>query len=205
MKNRTKRACIDCGKAFYGDLDKLYCDECAKKRKSDVMRIRTCKMCGAEFSGGPRAFYCPNCRVIRKRDAEKRHREKGTARPIGSVAKCEWCGVEYVVNSGRQKYCSDECQREAVLEWQRDHKQRYNIESGQYDKKIEKRKNSLKICVYCGKQFHSDVATNLCSDYCRRKQKQIHMRVSDAKRGVKSNIEQLMQERNEYRKSIAEN
>ena len=116
MKNRTKRACIDCGKAFYGDLDKLYCDECAKKRKSDVMRIRTCKMCGAEFSGGPRAFYCTNCRVIRKRDSEKRHREKGTARPIGSVAKCEWCGVEYVVNSGRQKYCSDECQREAVLE-----------------------------------------------------------------------------------------
>ena len=113
--------------------------------------------------------------------------------------------MEYVVNSGRQKYCSDECQREAVLEWQRDHKQRYNIESGQYDKKIEKRKNSLKICVYCGKQFHSDVATNLCSDYCRRKQKQIHMRVSDAKRGVKSNIEQLMQERNDYRKSIAEN
>ena len=39
MKYRTKKACLDCGKSFYGSTDKLYCDECAKKRKSNVMRI----------------------------------------------------------------------------------------------------------------------------------------------------------------------
>lgn len=27
---RTKRACIKCGKPFYGGTDKSYCDECAK-------------------------------------------------------------------------------------------------------------------------------------------------------------------------------
>ena len=44
MKYRTKKACLDCGKPFYGNTDKLYCDECAKKRKSNVMRIRVCRM-----------------------------------------------------------------------------------------------------------------------------------------------------------------
>ena len=75
MKYRTKKACLDCGKSFYGSTDKLYCDECAKKRKSNVMRIRVCRMCGKEFNGGPRAFYCPDCRVIRTREAQKRFRQ----------------------------------------------------------------------------------------------------------------------------------
>lgn len=48
---RTKRACIKCGKPFYGGTDKSYCDECAKAIKSNVMRTRTCKSCGAEFLG----------------------------------------------------------------------------------------------------------------------------------------------------------
>lgn len=69
MKYRTKKVCLDCGKSFYGSPDKLYCDECAKKRKSNVMRIRVCRMCGKEFNGGPRAFYCPDCRVIRTKEA----------------------------------------------------------------------------------------------------------------------------------------
>ena len=38
--NRTKKACIKCGKPFYGDPDKLYCDDCAKDIKSNVMRKR---------------------------------------------------------------------------------------------------------------------------------------------------------------------
>lgn len=55
---RTLKKCLDCGTAFYGGgPDKLYCDECVKKRKSNVIRIRICKMCGAEFPGGPRAYY----------------------------------------------------------------------------------------------------------------------------------------------------
>lgn len=74
--NRTKKACIKCGKPFYGDPDKLYCDDCAKDIKSNVMRKRTCKLCGAEFLGGPRAFYCPECRKIRQKKQGK-EQEKG--------------------------------------------------------------------------------------------------------------------------------
>ena len=81
---RTKRACIKCGKLFYGGTDKTYCDECAKVIKSNVMRTRTCKSCGAEFLGGPRASYCPNCRRIRQREANERARKRGGATRPGS-------------------------------------------------------------------------------------------------------------------------
>ena len=102
--NRTKRACIKCGKQFYGGTDKSYCDECAKAIKSNVMRTRTCKLCGAEFLGGPRASYCPNCRRIRQREANERARKRGGAtRPIGSIDKCKLCGAEYVVRTSAKE------------------------------------------------------------------------------------------------------
>lgn len=153
---RTKRACIKCGKLFYGGTDKTYCDECAKVIKSNVMRTRTCKSCGAE----------------------------------------------YVVNSGRQKYCSDECQREAVLAWQREHKKGYGQASGQDIKKAERRKEKKKICVYCGRVFSSNTATNTCSDYCRKKNTKIIEYRAEIKRGINANIEKLIEERNEYRTKI---
>ena len=60
-----------------------------------------------------------------------------TTRPLGSVDKCERCGKEYTVESGRQKYCPD-CQREAVLEWQRDHKAGYNKKNRNKEKETRK-------------------------------------------------------------------
>lgn len=198
---RTKKACVDCRKPFYGGTDALYCEECARKRKSNVIRIRVCKQCGKEFQGGPRAFYCPECRVEQRREASRRARERGKTKcPLGSIDRCEKCGSEYIVASGRQKYCT-ECKREAMLEWQRKHKKGYDIESGQYDKKIEKRKNIIKICVYCGREFHASTSTNSCSDYCRGKQKQIKQRIADSKRGINSNIDELIKDREEYRKN----
>ena len=196
---RTKRACIKCGKLFYGGTDKTYCNECSKAIKSNVIRTRTCKLCGVEFLGGPRAFYCPECRKIRQKEATARARKRGgAARPIGSADKCEWCGAEYIVNSGRQKYCSDKCQHEAVLEWQRKHKKGYNKASGQDIKKAERRKEKKKICVYCGHVFSSNTATNTCSDYCHEKNKQIKEYQADIKRGKNVNIGRLLNERKEY-------
>ena len=136
---------MEYGKLFYGGTDKTYCNECSKAIKSNVIRTRTCKLCGVEFLGGPRAFYCPGCRKIRQKEASARARKRGgAARPIGSADKCEWCGAEYIVNSGRQKYCSDKCQHEAVLEWQRKHKKGYNKASGQDIKKQNEEKKKRK-------------------------------------------------------------
>ncbi len=199
---RTEKACIKCGKSFYGGTDKMYCDECAKSIKSNVLRTRTCKMCGAEFLGGPRAFYCPDCRKIRQKEASARCKKRGASRPIGSIDKCEWCGSEYTVIAGRQKYCSDECQREAVLAWQREHKKGYNKASGQDVKKAERRKEKMKVCVYCGREFSSHTSTNACSDYCRKKNKQIKEYRSEIKRGKNANIDKLLDERKEYRLKV---
>ena len=201
---RTQKACLDCGKPFYGSTENYYCEECAKKRKSNVVRPRICKQCGKTFNGGPRAFYCPECRLERRREASKRARKRGKPmRPLGSIDKCKRCGAEYIVCSGRQKYCSDECQREALLEWQREHKKGYSVTSGQDKKKKERRAQKSKICIYCGKNFQAHTATNMCSDYCREKEKQIQMRIVDSKRGVKSNIEELLKEREDYRQRIS--
>lgn len=78
-----------------------------------VVKDRICRQCGASFPGGPRAWYCPNYRAERAREADRRHKAKGTIRPLGSTDKCTVCGKQYIVNSSRQKYCPD-CSYDAV-------------------------------------------------------------------------------------------
>lgn len=83
---------------------------------------RTCRQCEAIFDGGPRAWYCPICREDRRRkasrDGKRRERARET-RPLGSKDSCAVCGKEYVVNSGKQKYCPT-CAPEAVAEIDRE-------------------------------------------------------------------------------------
>lgn len=206
MTNRTKRACQVCGKPFYGSTDCHYCPECAKAKRSDtVVKIRVCKDCGVEFFGGPRARRCPDCAYIAQQETSRRHKKSGTKRPLGSIDKCVICGAEYTVVSGRQKYCSDICQRKGVLEWQREHKRGYNKVSGQDVKKQERRKQAQKICVYCLRIFTSDKPTNLCSDYCRKEQKKLHQCTADINRRYKRDYDKYINKRNEYRDSIKNN
>lgn len=203
MERRTNRACQVCGKPFYGSSDCFYCLECAEKKKSDaVMRIRTCQDCGIEFFGGPRAKRCPECAYLASKEDWKRHKKSGTARPIGSVDKCVICGSEYIVNSGRQKYCSDKCQRIGVLEWQREHKRGYGKASGQDEKRKERREAKKKICVYCMRSFYSDRPTNTCSDYCRSEQRKLLQCIKDINRGQKRDLQKYERKREEYRARV---
>lgn len=203
MINRTKRACQVCGKPFYGSTDCYYCPDCAKTKKLDtVVKIRTCQDCGIEFYGGPRARRCPGCAYKAQQEASKEHKKTGAKRPLGSVDKCVICGKEYTVVSGRQKYCSDACQRKGVLAWQREHKRGYNKASGQDVKKIERRKQAQKICVYCLRTFASDKPTNLCSDYCHREQTKLTQCITDINRGYKRNLDKYINRRDEYRRTV---
>lgn len=139
MRNRTKRACQVCGKPFYGSTDCHYCPECAKIKRSDtVVKIRVCKDCGVEFFGGPRARRCPDCAYIAQQETSRRHKKSGSKRPLGSIDKCVICGAEYIVVSGRQKYCSDYCRKEQKKLHQciADINRGYNRD---YDKYIDKR------------------------------------------------------------------
>lgn len=203
MRHRTKKACQVCGKSFYGGSDYFYCPQCAKDKKLDtVVRIRTCQDCGIEFWGGPRAKRCPDCAYIAQQETKKMHKKRGPLRPIGSIDKCVICGNEYTVVSGRQKYCSVHCQRKGVLEWQREHKRGYNKTSGQYAKKIERRKQAQKICVYCQRAFTSDKPTNLCSEHCRREQKRMRDYAAALNRGSKADYDRLIKLREDYREAV---
>lgn len=200
VNSRTMRACQVCGKPFYGTQDHNYCPECARQKKLDtIVRMRVCQDCGKEFPGGPRARRCPDCSYRAQREADRLHKKMGTKRRIGSIDRCEICGAEYTVTSGRQKYCSDACQREAVLKWQRDHKKGYSRKSGQDVSKKERRTEAKKICVYCLREFVSDKPTNLCSDYCRSEQRKLNQCAADIKRGYNRDIEKYEKKRDEYR------
>lgn len=194
---RTEKLCQSCGATYIGSGDSHYCSTCAKKIKSNVMAERTCKDCGITFLGGPRAFRCPVCREIAKKNRPK----KPTMRPLGSADKCERCGKEYTVESGRQKYCPD-CQREAVLEWQRDHKTGYNKKPEIRKKKQEKRIKQMTICKYCQRPFKASKSTIYCSDYCRKEQIKYNQTLADIKRGYSRNIEKYENKREKYRQNV---
>lgn len=203
--HRTKRACQVCGKPFDGSKDSHYCQTCATVKKLDtVVRIRICQDCGVDFPGGPRARRCSDCAHKAQQETNRRHKKIGTKRPLGSIDKCQRCNGEYIVKSGRQKYCL-KCQREASLAWQREHKKGYHKASGQNAKKQERREQTEKICVYCLKPFVSSSSTNVCSDYCRSEQKKIIQCISDLKRGYKRNYDSYIDQRDKYRKEVEKN
>lgn len=203
MTNKAKRVCQECGMSFYGSGDHYYCPSCAKNKKlGTVVRIRICQDCGVEFFGGPRARRCPDCAYKAQQETNRRHKRNGTKRPLGSIDKCVICGKEYTVVSGRQKYCSDACQRKGVLAWQREHKQGYNKVSGQDIKKLERRKRVQKICVYCLRTFTSDKPTKLCSEYCRKEQAKLTQCIADINRGYNRDNNKYINMRNEYRDKV---
>lgn len=203
MPNRMKKACQVCGKPFYGGSDCFYCPECARVKKLDtVVKIRTCQDCGIEFFGGPRAKHCPDCAYKAQQETVRRHKKTGTKRPIGSIDKCAICGKEYIVKSGRQKYCSDICMRKGVLAWQREHKKGYAKASGQDAKKMERRKEAQKICVYCLHTFNSNSQTNFCSDDCRKRQKRLVHDIWLQSHGRTNLADKYLKIRDEYREQI---
>lgn len=203
MIHKTKRACLVCGKPFYGSKDCHYCPVCARDKKLDtVVKIRTCQDCGVEFYGGPRARRCSDCAYKAQQETSRRHTKTGAKRPLGSIDKCIICGKEYIVRSGRQKYCSEDCQRIGVLEWQRQHKRGYGKASGQIIKKQIKRKQIKKICVYCLRTFTSDIPTNTCSDYCRQEHRKLLQCEADIRRGYNRDIDKYVNKRNDYRNEV---
>lgn len=201
MSNRTILMCQECGKAFSGSRDAHYCPECAKKRKQEsVIRKRICADCGAEFMGGPRARRCPKCANLAIRARER----KETVRPLGSIDKCAVCGKEYVVNGGRQKYCSRECEKIGIAKWAKENRVGYHVKSGQNLKKMERRKKQTKICVYCLRKFHSSTATRYCSDYCRDENRKLLNCQCDIARGSNRNLGKYIKKREEYRRTVSD-
>lgn len=200
MTHKTVKACQSCGASFEGEKDWHYCPKCAKAKRLDtVVKIRVCEDCGTEFYGGPRAKRCTICADIAKKESMRRHSKRGTMRPLGSMDKCAICGAMYSVQSGRQKYCSEACQRTGVLAWQREHKKGYEKASGQDEKKRKRREEQQKVCVYCQRTFRSTENKNTCSDYCKEAWKKLQQCKADINRGRIRNYKKYVDEMMAYR------
>lgn len=180
---RTK-ACKHCSREFTPATKYTYlCPECHTAAKaSGVVLERLCRQCGAAFPGGPRAWYCPACRAERERAQRRQQRRNGTARPLGSTDLCANCGGEYIVNSGRQKYCPD-CRELAVNDTVRQHKRQYAAErSDQIAEYKAAMSSNRNVCIICGTVFDADKPTVTCSAACDKIRRQRNQQRGDAKR-----------------------
>lgn len=178
---RTKR-CIACGKVFCTNRTaQTKCDNCLAAAKATSLRPRTCRTCGAAFVGGPRASYCPTCRAERQKVREQKYRSTGYSRHLGDIDNCAICGCEYIIQSGRQKYCP-KCAPDAIREIDRAQSNRWNAEHDYRAKRRGAPRSGVKVCVVCGREIVPGTPTVTCSPECaaaHRKEAQLR---ADAKR-----------------------
>lgn len=181
-----QRICKNCGKAFEVPTRKesYLCEECAKKSKSNsVIRERTCKICGASFMGYPRSFFCLECSAERKKQQKKIYNRRQPARPLGSTDICESCGKQYIVNSGRQKYCP-ECAKEQVEKNIRAHKREYMADNSEKSRELKKDTRGKRyICQICGKEYEKHTSASTCSPECEKELRRRRQNRADIKRG----------------------
>lgn len=164
-----KKICKYCGKTYDGDPGSSACPDCVAARKRTTIATRTCSVCGATFQAGPSSKFCPICLAERKKEQAARRRRNGTARPLGSTDKCQACGAEYIVNSGRQKYCPA-CSAEEIRKNDRLQSRRWNAENFTPESRraVRKAANAPIACVVCGKMFVPTDASITCSPECSR-------------------------------------
>ena len=177
---------------------KYCCDECAKewnrtryaqnKREEKKKPIIICAVCGKEFEGkSAQAKYCSKeCRAaamveyrrerraairqtpegreklreqyMRSREAMQRQKREGTL----TKKICQHCGKEFVADGKRRKYCSDECVKEQYKIQHRAQISRYRR------KKRAGKKNPIRICAWCGKEFEGrSIRAKYCCNECR--------------------------------------
>ena len=181
-----KRICKNCGAVFEVPTGKTayLCEECAKKSKENtIIRERVCKICGASFMGYPRSFFCADCNEKRKKEQKKIYNQRKPARPLGSADICKACGKQYIVNSGRQKYCPD-CAAEQVNKNIRAHKWVYSAQNRGKERDLKKDTRGKRyICVICGKEFEKHTNNVTCSPECQKEYSRRKQNEADIKRG----------------------
>lgn len=127
-------------------------------KKTSNLHRKTCKRCGVAFMGRPAALYCDNCRteVRREYDRQYKHKSDKEKRKLGSIDKCLKCGKEYIVQSGKQKYCPA-CAVEAIRGNIRAERKKYMQEKREKSPALVKEWKRVKfetlICPICKEEF----------------------------------------------------
>lgn len=176
-----RRICKNCGAEFEAKTKFIVvCPTCHDKIKHTPTIVgKTCKECGRLFNGGPRAWYCPECRRERQLKTKREYNKRGSVRKIGSTDICERCGEPYVVNAGRQKYCSD-CAKTAIYETIREDKLRHQAK---YREGHPDGRRTQTVCIICGKPFMATKSTLTCSAECAKEAHRRALCRADIKRG----------------------
>ena len=158
------------------------------------------KNCGREFIGAPKAGRCADCARIARNETMKRYKHNKNRKSVGSEGICEICGATFIRNAPIQKYCSPECARIGLLEYQRNRKKGERKEP---DNEIQKnaRSQRRKVCVYCGKQFWVKTAAQTCSAYCKKKHQMLR-KCQNELNAKQKKLNKLQAERDDYRKQV---
>ena len=131
------------------------------------------------------------------RSGRKRRRQSsaGTAQNVlwGAWITVPYVWKEYIVKSGRQRYCPD-CAAEAVREVDREASKQWNKENGFYEKRRLSPRNGVKICVICGKPVPAGTPSITCSEECDRLRLRLsgqNVRIRNGKRKTEPTISRL--------------
>ncbi len=165
------KMCKRCHKQFETDRKGVYmCPSCsAEIRRGVIYRQRVCMDCGTSYMGYPKSKRCQSCQRTANRERERRYHATGPARHIGDTDICQSCGTEYVVQSGRQRYCkacAESATKANVQSARRDYMRTWvaeNVERRNYNRSFNK------VCRVCGKVFDTDTPTVTCSPECAKK------------------------------------
>lgn len=193
MEDKTNAVCVICGKPLPARRWRYCSESCLKEASRKLSREsrpnkerpypqwiteHTCLDCGKVFVGGIKSKRCRDCQAERDRQSNLAHKQRakaGLTRKLGSAATCETCGAEYIVNSGRQRYCPA-CAEASTKQSISAHKKEWNYEH--HASTVEKReaynagkrriKSVVHTCPVCGTQFDAPTGRKYCSDACRK-------------------------------------
>lgn len=180
LQNRICRE-ASCGRSFEGGPRAFYCPLCReerarkasadyqrRKRKGDIRPIGSidkCARCNKPYTvNGGKQQYCPDCKPIHATEHDRIRAlayyrvnkdqinpSRNELRRYG-ITSCKWCGIEFPMRTGGPISCSNECRRQLINKWHREH----------YKNK------GIRRCLSCKKRF-TPKGTNAkyCSDRCR--------------------------------------
>lgn len=158
-----RRVCSTCGAEFDGQSRDTRCPMCRKKQVREP-REHVCRQCGSVYSTiATRTYYCPSCAAERQKERDRKIKQRGPARKLGSTDICKSCGSTYVVCGGLQKYCPDCAARiNAERGAAQAIKSFYNGGKERRDERIANRICATQTCIVCGKEFPLTGERKLC-------------------------------------------
>lgn len=117
------------------------------------------------------------------RERDRKIKQTGPVRKLGSTDMCEVCGNTYTVTCGLQKYCPG-CAKDAVRAIDRVQSlEYYHRNKEQINHVRNQRRRKTNVCVICGKEFLANgKCTNTCSPECHAIIKKEWQRKADKKR-----------------------